>query len=38
MSNSVGGNDNFRAKARKLSVLPTLLDMTTLYKYSLFIS
>ena len=26
MSNSVGRNDNFLAKARKLSVLPTLLD------------
>ena len=27
ISNSVGRNDNFRAKARKLSNLPTLLDI-----------
>ena len=27
MSNSVGRNDNFRAKARKLSILPTSLDI-----------
>ena len=27
MFNSVGGNDNFRAKARKLSILPTSLDI-----------
>ena len=26
MSNSVGRNDNFLAKARKLSVLPTSLE------------
>ena len=27
MSNSVGMNDNFFAKARKLSILPTSLDI-----------
>ena len=27
MCNSVGRNDNFLAKARKLSILPTLLDI-----------
>ena len=27
MSNSVGSNDNFLAKARKLSILPTSLDI-----------
>ena len=27
MSNSVGRNDNFLAKARKLSILPTSLDI-----------
>ena len=27
ISNSVGRNDNFRAKARKLSILPTSLDI-----------
>ena len=27
MSNSVGRNDNFLTKARKLSILPTLLDI-----------
>ena len=27
MSNSVGRNDNFLAKAGKLSVLPTILDI-----------
>ena len=27
MSNEVGGNDNFLAKARNLSILPTSLDI-----------
>ena len=27
ISNSVGRNDNFRAKARKLSIVPTSLDI-----------
>ena len=27
ISNSIGRNDNFRAKARKVSILPTSLDI-----------
>ena len=40
MSNSVGRNDNFRAKARKLSILPTSLDIliygNPIYVFSIF--
>ena len=33
MSNSVGRNDNFLAKARKLSILPTSLDIFDLRQH-----
>ena len=33
MSNSVGINDNFLAKARKLSILPTSLDIFDLRQH-----
>ena len=41
ISNSVGRNDNFLAKARKLSILPTSLDVFDIrqhynYTYSLY--
>ena len=41
ISNSVGRNDNFLTKARKLTILQTSLDIfdmytTTLYTYSLY--
>ena len=42
ISNEVGRIDNFADKARKLSVLPTSLDIflytSTLYKYSIYLS
>ena len=33
LSNSVGKNDNFLAKARKLSILPTSLDIFDIRQY-----
>ena len=33
MSNSVGRNDNFLTKARKLSILPTSLDISDIRQH-----
>ena len=35
ISNSIGRNDNFLAKARKLSVLPTSLDIFDIRQHSI---